>query len=181
VPSLCHQRSGYTSTYEGGSSRRPASRSSSRPSADGPRNASTSSQFAAPAPPEQRYRTAAKATEALSRGWVLLREGDTDGASTVWRHVAKAHGPTEAVGARARAYLAETVEKEYETAGQWYAKSLAIEPADRQTAYNYAVLLDALLARPVEALEWYDHAATLGDTVAAARAKQLRVQLSVAL
>lgn len=181
VPSRCHERSGDASTYEGGGSRHPASRSSSRPSGHGLENASTPSQFAAPVPPGKRHRTAAEAAEALSRGWMLLRAGDKEGAGTVWRHVAQAHGPTEAVGARARAYLAETVEKEYEAAGQWYAKSLAIEPADRQTAYNYAVLLDALLARPAEALAWYDHAATLGDTVAAARAKQLRVQLSVAL
>lgn len=112
--------------------------------------------------------------EALTRGWALLHDGDEAGAAAAWCAVRDSHSDREAPGAKARAYLAEAIGRDYEAAAGWYRRCLEIDPSDRLTAYNYGVLLEALLRRPGEAVAMYDRAAALGDHVAAARAQQLR-------
>jgi tetratricopeptide (TPR) repeat protein len=114
------------------------------------------------------------AKEALTKGWSLLRRGDVAGAQRVWTSVCRAHGTNDVMGTKAHAYLAEAIHKDYAAAAQWYARSLQLDPQDRMTAYNYGVLLEALLDQPQEALRMYDRAASLGDSVAAARARELR-------
>ncbi|EPY21963.1 hypothetical protein AGDE_13675 [Angomonas deanei] len=46
------------------------------------------------------------------------------------------------------------------------------------TAYNYGVLLEAVLRQPARALQLYERAAALGDLVASTRARQLRQMLA---
>ena len=82
------------------------------------------------------------------------------------------------MGTKAHAYIAEAIDKDYTAAAQWYARSLQLDPQDRMTAYNYGVLLEALLDQPQEALRMYDRAASLGDSVAAARAGELRAAMA---
>lgn len=119
------------------------------------------------------------AKDALARGWALLRRGDITGAKQQWSSVWNAHGDADSMGTKARAYIAETIEKDYATAEHWYARSLQLDPHDRVTAYNYGVLLEALLERPKEAMALYERAAALGDTVAASRAEELRSALQL--
>ncbi|KPI87621.1 hypothetical protein ABL78_3278 [Leptomonas seymouri] len=114
------------------------------------------------------------AKEALTKGWALLRRGDVAGAQRVWMSVCRAHGTNDVIGTKAHAYVAEAIHKDYVAAAQWYARTLQLDPQDRMTAYNYGVLLEALLDQPQEALRMYDRAASLGDGVAAARARELR-------
>lgn len=111
---------------------------------------------------------------ALAQGWALLHKGDEGGAAAEWRSVKEAFGEDDVVGAKARAYLAEAIDKDYESAARWYTHCLELEPNDRLTAYNYGVLLEVLLQQPHEAIAMYERAAALGDHVAAARAWQLR-------
>ncbi|GET85895.1 hypothetical protein, conserved [Leishmania tarentolae] len=118
------------------------------------------------------------AKEALTRGWALLRRGDVSAAHRAWRAVCSAHGTSDVMGTKAHAYIAEAIEKDYAAAAQWYARSLQLDPQDRMTAYNYGVLLEALLDKPQEALRLYDRAAALGDAVAGARARELRSRLA---
>ncbi|KAK7198027.1 hypothetical protein NESM_000758200 [Novymonas esmeraldas] len=120
------------------------------------------------------------AKEALARGWALLRRRDVAAAQHVWAAVCRTHGTDDVLGTKARAYMAEAIEKDYTAAAQWYARSLQLDPQDRMTAYNYGVLLEALLDKPQEALRLYDRAASLGDAVAAARAQELRSTLPAA-
>ncbi|CBZ23512.1 conserved hypothetical protein [Leishmania mexicana MHOM/GT/2001/U1103] len=117
------------------------------------------------------------AKEALTRGWALLRRGDVAAAHRAWTAVCRAHGTNDVMGTKAHAYIAEAIEKNYAAAAQWYARSLQLDPQDRMTAYNYGVLLEALLDKPQEALRLYDRAAALGDAVAGARARELRSRL----
>ncbi|KPA83619.1 hypothetical protein ABB37_01892 [Leptomonas pyrrhocoris] len=114
------------------------------------------------------------AKEALTQGWALLRRGDVAGAQRVWDSVCRAHGTNDVMGTKAHAYIAEAIHKDYAAAAQWYARSLQLDPQDRMTAYNYGVLLEALLDQPQEALRMYDRAASLGDGVAATRAREVR-------
>ncbi|KAG5486692.1 hypothetical protein LSCM1_07945 [Leishmania martiniquensis] len=116
--------------------------------------------------------------EALTRGWALLRRGDVAAAHRAWAAVCRAHGTNDVMGTKAHAYIAEAIEKDYAAAAHWYARSLQLDPQDRMTAYNYGVLLEALLDKPQEALRLYDRAAALGDAVAGARARELRSTLA---
>ncbi|KAG5485870.1 hypothetical protein CUR178_07463 [Leishmania enriettii] len=118
------------------------------------------------------------AKEALTRGWALLRRGDVAAAHRAWAAVCRAHGTKDVMGTKAHAYIAEAIEKDYAAAAHWYARSLQLDPQDRMTAYNYGVLLEALLDKPEEALRLYDRAAALGDAVAGARARELRSTLT---
>ena len=120
------------------------------------------------------------AKEALTKGWALLRRGDVAGAQRVWMSVCRDHGTDDVMGTKAHAYIAEAIDKDYTAAAQWYARSLQLDPQDRMTAYNYGVLLEALLDQPQEALRMYDRAASLGDSVAAARAGERRAALAAA-
>ncbi|TPP49796.1 hypothetical protein CGC20_20190 [Leishmania donovani] len=122
--------------------------------------------------------SALSAKEALTRGWALLRRGDVAAAHRAWTAVCRAHGTNDVMGTKAHAYIAEAIEKDYAAAAQWYARSLQLDPQDRMTAYNYGVLLEALLDKPQEALRLYDRAAALGDAVAGARARELRSRLA---
>ncbi|CAM36989.1 conserved hypothetical protein [Leishmania braziliensis MHOM/BR/75/M2904] len=118
------------------------------------------------------------AKEALTHGWALLRRGDVAAAHRAWAAVCRAHGTNDVMGTKAHAYIAEAIEKDYAAAAQWYARSLQLDPQDRMTAYNYAVLLEALLDKPQEALRLYNRAAALGDAAASARARELRSKLA---
>lgn len=121
---------------------------------------------------------AVSAKEALTRGWALLRRGDVAAAQRTWAAVCRAHGTDDVMGTKAHAYIAEAIEKDYAAAAQWYARSLQLDPQDRMTAYNYGVLLEALLDQPQEALRMYDRAAALGDGVAETRAREVRAALA---
>ncbi|ORC84869.1 uncharacterized protein TM35_000361020 [Trypanosoma theileri] len=117
------------------------------------------------------------AKEDVTYGWHLYRQGDIEGARRVWTAVYERH-MDDAVGARARAYIAEAVDRDYEAAASWYTVSLQRDPHDAMTMYNYAVLLEALLGRRQEALLLFERAHALGDVAAGRRAQQLRVSLN---
>ncbi|KAH9586692.1 hypothetical protein LSM04_005905 [Trypanosoma melophagium] len=104
------------------------------------------------------------AKEDVTYGWHLYRQGDTEGARRVWTAAHEQH-MDDAVGARARAYIAEAVERDYEAATAWYTVSLQRDPHDAMTMCNYAC--------------FFERAYALGDAAAAAgrRAQQLRAAL----
>ncbi|KEG06218.1 hypothetical protein DQ04_15181000 [Trypanosoma grayi] len=117
-----------------------------------------------------------RAKEDVTNGWALYRQGDREGARRLWNSVHERHAD-DAVGARARAYIAEAVDRDYESAAAWYDLSLQRDPSDAMTLYNYGVLLEALLGRRREALLLFERAHSLGDSVAGRRAQQLRAVL----
>ncbi|RNF03647.1 poly [ADP-ribose] polymerase [Trypanosoma rangeli] len=120
-----------------------------------------------------------RAKEAVTKGWALYRQGDAEGARCVWNDVHERHLDS-AVGARARAYILEALDRDYEAAAAWYDVSLKRDPSDVMTLYNYGVLLETLLGQREEALMLFERAHALGDGAAGRRAQQLRVSLGKA-
>ncbi|ESS62970.1 hypothetical protein TCDM_09282 [Trypanosoma cruzi Dm28c] len=117
-----------------------------------------------------------RAKEDITKGWALYRQGNTEGARRMWNDVYGCH-LDNAIGARAQAYIAEALDRDYEAAAKWYDLSLQRDPSDVMTLYNYGVLLETLLGRLEEALMLFERAHTLGDGAAGRRAQQLRVSL----
>jgi tetratricopeptide (TPR) repeat protein len=120
----------------------------------------------------------AETKEFMKRGWAAYRSGDREGAQQIWMTIYERH-QHEAVGARARAYVAEAIEKDYNGAASWYEKALRIDPSDYMTLFNYGVLLESVLGKKREALTFFEAAARLGDTTAQRRAEALRQQLGI--
>ncbi|RNF21904.1 poly [ADP-ribose] polymerase [Trypanosoma conorhini] len=117
-----------------------------------------------------------RAKEDVTKGWALYRQGDPEGARRVWNDVHERQVDS-AVGARAQAYIAEALDRDYEAAAAWYDVSLQRDPSDAMTLYNYGVLLETLLGRREEARMLFERAHALGDGAAGRRAQQLRVSL----
>lgn len=80
---------------------------------------------------------------------------------------------------RAKAYIAEALERDYDAAAGWYEKALRMDPADCMTLYNYGVLLESVMGRKREALDMFETAHRHGDNTAGRRAQQLRVDLGL--
>lgn len=116
---------------------------------------------------------AKKTKEMVTAGWALFRRGDRQGAYRTWLDVYE-RNRSNPTGARAKAYIAEALERNYAEAADWYEKALAMDRQDCLTLYNYGVLLESVMNRRSEALELFDAAAKLGDHAAARRAAQLR-------
>ena len=85
---------------------------------------------------------AKKTKEMVTAGWALFRRGDRQGAYRTWLDVYERNrnNPT---GARAKAYIAEALERNYSEAADWYEKALAMDRQDCLTLYNYGVLLES--------------------------------------
>ncbi|CUG35586.1 unnamed protein product [Bodo saltans] len=80
----------------------------------------------------------------ITSGWAEFRKGDKHSANKIWQDVYE-RNPHNATGARAKAYIAEAIEKNYQSASQWYEKALSYDPQDCLTLYNYGVLLESVL------------------------------------
>lgn len=115
----------------------------------------------------------------ITSGWAEFRKGDKHAAHRIWQDVYE-RNPHNATGARAKAYIAEAVEKNYQSASQWYEKALSYDPQDCLTLYNYGVLLESVLERKRDALGLFETAHRLGDQTAGKRAAQLRQTLPAA-
>eukprot|EP00760_Papus_ankaliazontas_P026201 PhM_4_TR3016/c3_g1_i1/m.89353 len=109
----------------------------------------------------------------MAQGWKFFRAGDKGKARDTWMDVFTNYGHT-CSGTRARAYVAEAVEKDYGAAALWYEKALSINPQCCMTLFNYGVLLETILGRRQEAYRMYMSAAELGDDAAGRRAELLR-------
>jgi tetratricopeptide (TPR) repeat protein len=126
----------------------------------------------------QALETEAKLTkEQMTRGWAEFRRGDRQAAAKTWSDVYERNAQN-AMGARARAYIAEAIERDYDEAASWYERALSYDPKDTMTLYNYGVLLESVLGKKREALQLFDAAHQLGDHTAGRRAQQLRQQLA---
>lgn len=112
----------------------------------------------------------------ITSGWAEFRKGDKHSANKIWQDVYE-RNPHNATGARAKAYIAEAIEKNYQSASQWYEKALSYDPQDCLTLYNYGVLLESVLDRKRDALNLFETAHRLGDQTAGKRAAQLRQTL----
>ena len=109
----------------------------------------------------------------MAQGWKFFRAGDKAKARTVWLEVFTSYGHT-CSGTRARAYVAEAIEKDYGAAALWYEKALNINPKCCMTMFNYGVLLETILNRKIDAMKMYVAASELGDEAAGRRAELLR-------
>ncbi len=115
--------------------------------------------------------------EQMTRGWAEFRRGDRQAASKTWSDVYERNA-ANAMGARARAYISEAIERDYDEAAAWYERALSYDAKDTMTLYNYGVLLESVLMKKREALQLFDQAHQLGDHTAGRRAQQLRQQLA---
>ena len=114
--------------------------------------------------------------EQMTRGWAEFRRGDRQAAAKTWADVYERNAQN-AIGARARAYIAEAIERDYDEAATWYERALSYDNKDTMTLYNYGVLLESVMGKKREALQLFDSAHQLGDHTAGRRAQQLRQQL----
>lgn len=112
----------------------------------------------------------------ITSGWAEFRKGDKHAAHKIWQDVFE-RNPHNATGARAKAYIAEAVEKDYMSASEWYQRALSYDPQDCLTLYNFGVLLESVLDRKRDALQLFESAHRLGDQTAGKRAAQLRQSL----
>lgn len=109
----------------------------------------------------------------ITTGWAEFRKGDRNAAHKIWQDVYERNA-NNAIGARAKAYISEAIEKNYQSAAQWYEKALSYDPQDCLTLYNYGVLLESVLDRKRDALQLFETAQRYGDSTAGKRAAQLR-------
>lgn len=109
----------------------------------------------------------------ITAGWAEFRKGDRVSAQRIWQDVYERNA-NNAIGARAKAYISEAIDKNYTSAAEWYEKALSIDPQDGLTLYNYGVLLESVLNRKEDALQLFETAHRLGDQTAGKRAAQLR-------
>jgi tetratricopeptide (TPR) repeat protein len=116
--------------------------------------------------------------EQMTRGWAEFRRGDRAAAKNTWTEVFERY-PNTSVGARARAYISEAIDRNYSEASSWYEKALRIDPKDCMTLYNYGVLLESALNKKREALQLFIAAHQLGDHTAGRRAQLLQQQLQL--
>ena len=116
--------------------------------------------------------------EQMTKGWSEFKKGDREAALRTWTSVYERNS-NNGTGMRAKAYIAEALERDYEAAAGWYEKALRIDPADCMTLYNYGVLLESVLGRKREALDMFEAAHRHGDNTAGRRAQQLRTDLGL--
>lgn len=135
----------------------------------------------ASSPPPSNNLSAAEAKrnkEQMTKGWSEYRRGDRTAALTTWSDVYERNS-TNSTGARAKAYIAEAIERDYDAASRWYEKAISLDPTDVMSLYNYGVLLESVLNRKREAMQLFETAYRYGDQTAGKRAQQLRVQLGL--
>eukprot|EP00658_Telonema_sp_P-2_P016018 TRINITY_DN16202_c0_g1_i1.p1 TRINITY_DN16202_c0_g1~~TRINITY_DN16202_c0_g1_i1.p1 ORF type:complete len:128 (+),score=50.54 TRINITY_DN16202_c0_g1_i1:178-561(+) len=82
--------------------------------------------------------------EQMTKGWSEFKKGDREAALRTWNSVYE-RNTTNGTGMRAKAYIAEALERDYDAAAGWYEKALRMDPADCMTLYNYGVLLELSL------------------------------------
>jgi Tfp pilus assembly protein PilF len=125
-------------------------------------------------PLEQQSADKKLASALLKDGWRAFRRGDGPTARELWTHAASRF-PSSAAACRARAYIAEALDRDNATAARHYEQALRAEPTDTTTLFNYGVLLETTDLN--SALSMFDRGAQLGDAAAGERASVLRAQI----
>lgn len=123
--------------------------------------------------PSDREKRLAK--DQMTAGWNAFRAGNKAEAHRLWSEIFERNGEN-VVGARARAYICEALDRDVENAAVWYERALRAAPNDVMTLFNYGVMLEGAGKRR-EALSLFESAARLGDHTAGRRAEMLRTQL----